>query len=248
MGFIKTPNLPENKVTHIIAGSLAKPYEKELERLKIKLIYSEDNPQFSTSLKAHADLFVNYLGNSISVLDGGQIKLKNELESLGMTVITAEKRAGEAYPADCLLNCVLTDDIIICNRTITDRKILDFAEQNRLKILEVKQGYCKCSVLTVEKNAFITDDAGIYKALKAERFDCLLVEKGSVALEGFNYGFIGGCCGKISKNVIAFCGDIKKHKNYNDIKSFLSNYGIEALSLSNGALTDAGSLIPIIEK
>ena len=97
-------------------------------------------------------------------------------------------------------------------------------------------------------SAFITDDESIYKTLKAEKLDVLLVKKGSVRLKGFDYGFFGGCCGKISDKKIVFFGDIKNHSCYDNIKSFAKNYKIDLISLAKGDLTDIGSLIPITEK
>ena len=248
MSFIKTPNLPQNNVTKLICGNLVKPYESELNKLGAEVVYSDDNSLFDSSLKSHADLFVNYIGEGKIILDASQYSLKNKLEKLGFTVIFSFDKVENTYPSDCRLNCVITNDIIICNKAITDKKMLDYYAEKSLKLINVKQGYCKCSVLPVNGNAFITDDEGIYKALKAEKLDVLYAEKGSVALKGYSYGFIGGCAGKISNDIIAFCGNIRLHKSYEDIKSFIKNYGIEAVSLSDGELSDVGSLIPIIEK
>ncbi len=248
MSFIKTPNLPQNNVTKLICGNLVKPYESELNKLGAEVVYGDDNAVFDTPLKSHADLFVNYIGDGKIILDASQKGLKNKLEELGFTAISAFERVENTYPSDCRLNCVITNDIIICNKALTDKSVLDFAVEKALKLINVKQGYCKCSVLPVNGSAFITDDEGIYKALKAEKLDALYVEKGSVALKGYSYGFIGGCAGKIANDIIAFCGNIRLHKSYEDIKSFIKNYGIEAVSLSDGELSDVGSLIPIIEK
>lgn len=248
MSFIKTPNLPQNKVSEVIGGNLLRPYETALRSIGIEILYSDDNPSFSSSLKSHADLFVNYLGNGRIIVDNSQKELHNELIGKGFCVSASKSAVSGKYPDDCALNCVITDDIIICNEALTDKSLLSYAESREIKLLNVRQGYCKCSVLPVTESAFITDDSGIFKALKSIGKDALLIQKGSVRLKGFGYGFIGGCAGKLSHDIIAFCGDIKRHSDYNNIKSFLDNYGIYAVSLSDGELTDVGSIIPVTEK
>lgn len=248
MRFVKTPYLPQNNVSVLIGGSMLNPYEKTLNELGIDIIFTSDNALFDSSLKSHADLYVNYYTEGKIVIDSSQFGIINHLQSEGLSVIYSNEPVIKEYPYDCRLNCLIIDDIIICNKAVTDSTLIKFADEKGLKIISVKQGYCKCSVLPVERNAFITDDTGIYSSLKSGGFDVLQVEKGSVALKGYNYGFIGGCGGKISKSQIVFCGNIKQHSNYQDIKCFLRNYNIEAVSLSDGELTDVGSIIPIIEK
>ena len=68
-----------------------------------------------------------------------------------------------------------------------------------------------------------------------------------MALDGYDYGFIGGACCKISKGVLAFFGNAKAHKCYDDIKAFCKNYNVDLLSLANERLCDIGSFMPIFE-
>jgi hypothetical protein len=65
--------------------------------------------------------------------------------------------------------------------------------KKNFNIIDVKQGYTKCSVLPVSNNAFITDDISIYNQCVSFGIDVLYVGKGDVSLPGYNYGFIGGC-------------------------------------------------------
>ena len=115
------------------------------------------------------------------------------------------------------------------------------------QILNVKQGYSKCSVCPVTETAFITDDEGIAFAGKTAGFDVLKVKKGSVSLSGYEYGFIGGCCGMVDADKLLFCGNAKLHDNYEDIKSFVNNYKIEIISLNGNQPTDIGSFFAVTE-
>ena len=75
--------------------------------------------------------------------------------------------------------------------------------------------------------------------------DVLKISAGHIMLDGYDYGFIGGCCGKISSGAIAFCGDLKTHPDSDNICGFLGNYGIKAVSLGSGQLYDTGGILPI---
>lgn len=248
MNFVEIPNLPKNEACVCIAGKQAKPYEKELSKYGVKLLYINDNSSILPNISSHSDLAVNHSGSNNIFIDKAQIKLKRELLKYGFNVIEISENVLGKYPNDCLLNCVFTDSLFICNLSAVSKELLNYAKNKGYKIINVKQGYTKCSICVVSDNAFITDDEGIYNSLKSENVDVLLVKKGSVALDGFDYGFIGGCCGKISKNKLVFFGDISKHSDYNRIKSFCEFYNVEIISLNNSKLKDIGSLIPILEK
>ena len=247
MGFTVTPNLPKGKVGRIIAGQAVLPYIDELNRLGVDTVLSDTNEKIGSSLKYHADLTVNYLGNSRLLLDNSQKELAGKLKSLGYTADFISESVKEGYPADCLLNAALTEKTAICNKRIIACELKTYLKNSNFKIINTNQGYSKCSVCVVAENAFITDDESIYKALCECKIDVFLIEKGSIALNGFNYGFIGGCCGKLSKDILAFCGDIKKHGDYGNIKAFAKNYNVNLISLSNNELEDVGGLIPIYE-
>ncbi len=248
MKFLKTPYLPEGKVMHIIAGNGAEGFLGAFSELGISLLITKENTQIGASVASHADLAVNYIGNGSFFLEKGQGNLKKLLEKIGGKCNYISDEVKGEYPYDCFLNCIITDKYLICKKSVVSESLLNYALLNKLEIISVNQGYTKCSVCPVAKDAFITDDESIYKALKARETDVLKVEKGSVSLKGCNYGFIGGCSGKISKNGLAFCGNIRNHSNYNDIKAFARNYNVDLISLSDGELTDIGSLIPITQE
>ena len=66
----------------------------------------------------------------------------------------------------------------------------------------------------------------------------------NIFLNGFSCGFIGGASGVVD-NTILFCGDIRKHKDYNNIKAFANNRGFDLYSLSNNDLYDYGGILPV---
>ena len=248
MKFVKTPYLPQSDVQLCIAGNGIKPFKNELLKLGVNTIITAENRFVSPNIANHADLVMNYCGNGTFFADNSQNSLITKLNMSGFDCKIIEEKVSGKYPDDCLLNCIFSDKYLICNSNCTSKSVLNFAERCNKTVLHVKQGYVKCSICPVEKNAFITDDESIYKVLTQNKSDVLLIKKGSVVLKGYNYGFFGGCSGKISDKNIVFFGDIKKHSCYDNIKAFTKNYGIELISLGNNELLDIGSLIPIAEK
>lgn len=72
----------------------------------------------------------------------------------------------------------------------------------------VNQGYTRCATAVVAKDAIITMDLGIRALAQFLGIDVLLVHEENVFLDGYDYGFLGGCCGLIDKNVVAFTGKL----------------------------------------
>jgi len=147
------------------------------------------------------------------------------------------------YPDDVYLNCAVIGNKILCNENFTHRKIIEYAESFGFSIVNVKQGYAKCSVCIVDDNSIITEDESIAKSASLAGIDVLKIRKGEVALQGYDYGFIGGCSGLLEKNVLAFNGKVEFHSDYRMIYEFCKERGVDVISLNSNPLYDIGTLI-----
>ena len=106
-----------------------------------------------------------------------------------------------------------------------------------------RQGYTKCSTVVVDSRSLITADQGIAAACsKAEDLDVLLVQEGHVALEGYDTGFIGGASGRVGDEII-FNGDLSAHPDFQKIKDFIEERGLECKWLPEYPLTDIGTIM-----
>ena len=239
---IYNPNLPAGKVKHVVVSGEYPQFIDELESCGITAVTTEACTDIMPSVQHHADMLFSYLGNGEYLIEKSQLKLKEELDKLKGFTCKDTVSLNAKYPNDILLNSCIIGDIAICCK-----KNVHPAYREKFKIVEVSQGYSKCSVCVVDENSIITDDESVYSGCKNTDIDVLLVRKGSVLLNGFNYGFIGGCCGKISYDYIAFCGDIDTHCDASKIKSFLKFRNINYISLGKSELTDIGSILPITQ-
>ena len=245
--FVNKPNLPENDVEYVAISSAAGEAIKKLNTLSIKTVTVKPDSNLPDGINTHADLQLLHLKNNKLLISSNDEQLFEQMNSIGFSVEKTAK-LGPDYPDDVLLNAKIIDKYIICNKKTISEKVLEFAEKSSMQIIDVKQGYSGCSVCVLNENAIITDDKSVFTAAQFFLNDVTLVEKNSIRLKNYNYGFIGGCCGKISKNTIAFNGSVMSHSDYKLIADALDRNNIKAVELHNGVLEDIGGIIPLTEK
>lgn len=244
--FLSNPNFPDNKVTTVFAYCDDIALKKLFNDFSIKVVNVIENTLLDYPVRKHADILANYVGKSRFLIDKNQDELCAFLENkCGKSVIIEDIKSP--YPSECLLNFVDIGDYIICNNSILTEKIVE--QLPKKLIIDVKQGYSKCSVCICKRNTIITDDISIHNAVSQyDDINSLCVEKGSVHIEKYNYGFIGGCCGLIDKDLLLFNGDLQTHTNFDKIEKFLYDNGVNYIDIKGKPLTDIGSIIPIMEK
>ena len=241
------PNLPEKRVTDVIISGEYTYIIKELENLGINAVKVFPCRYLPYYERYHADMQCSYYErgrvfvSTDSSVELGKLSLKIKTEF-------SEDKIGTEYPYNTLFNHVVMGSFLICREKYTCTEVKSYCISKKIRFIDVKQGYTKCSAAVVNENAVITADSGIYSACIKNGIDVLMVEQGDVRLYGYGYGFIGGCCGKISKDILAFTGKLSLHRDFDRIKSFLRNYNIYSLELSNKPLADVGSILPVIQK
>ena len=244
--FLLNPNLPDNKVTTVFAHVDDIALKTVFNDLSLKVVNVNENPFLDTPVCKHADMLSNYVGKSIFLTDKYQVDLCNFLADNGGKSVIIEN-VKSPYPNDCLLNFADIGGYIICNKSILTNEIAEVLPNK--PIIDVKQGYSKCSVCICGYNTIITDDKSVYNAvLQYDDINSLLIEKGSIRINKYNYGFIGGCCGLLDKGLLLFNGDLLTHSDFDKIKNFLYYNGVKYIDIKGKPLTDIGSIIPIMEK
>lgn len=240
--FLTNPNLPDKTVIHAVVSPQYPQVISALNKLDIVPITVSSCENVLYPLRNHTDMLFSYLGNGAFAVEQSQSSLLKELKNLGFDCICDSIELKRDYPSDISFNCCIIGKNIICKSDNTPEVLKDGKT-----VISVKQGYAKCSCVPVDDNSLITDDLSIYSSAINYGIDALLVGKGCVRLDGFDTGFIGGCCGKLSKDILAFCGDITTHTDYTQINSFLRERNLYPYSLFGGVLIDIGSIIPITQ-
>lgn len=148
---------------------------------------------------------------------------------------------GSKYPNNILYNVAKVGFHIIAKYNQTSEVLKNHFTQSGYNIIDVKQGYAKCSTAVIDRNSIITSDLGIHKQAKVYHINSLLIQPGHIELKGLGYGFIGGCCTRHDQTVF-FNGDIEKHPSFDNIKAFVESRDLE-LTWLDEPLTDLGSFI-----
>ncbi|MEG0457104.1 MAG: hypothetical protein RR549_03135 [Oscillospiraceae bacterium] len=246
----KNSNLPQNKVTHIICPDEPKIINSFL-KINIVPVVFKPNMFLKKEEASHADMnFCNIESNFFI----NNSDLKNRLFDYNVYnayIFENTYNSMVKYPESACLNVCVLNDYIICNEKYIDYNVLNKAKEFKKKVINVNQGYCKCSICVVDETSIITEDISIYEKCK-EHLDCLLIKKGHILLEGYDYGFIGGATFKTDKNNLFFCGNINQHPDYLKIKNFCQSRGVNINNLFindvNFKLTDYGSPMPLFEE
>lgn len=194
------------------------------------------------AIDGHPDIQIHVIDkNTLMVHPDIDKSFLTNLEKQHINYIFSKKRLLEKYPDNISLNAVNLKDYFIHNLSNTDNYLLSLV--NNKKLISVKQGYTKCSCAIVNDKAIITSDKAIAKTLTKEDFDILLLPPGDIILQGLDYGFIGGCCGLISPDKMAFFGDLRNYLYGELVLKFLNKYNIKPIYLSTGKLIDRGSIL-----
>lgn len=214
-----------------------------IEKLNLQYIKVPKCPLVHKSIDGHVDIQMNILDKSkrkIIVHKDIDISFLNEINKFNIDYIFSDKCLNKDYPEDIILNYLSINNLFVHNTKYTDKIVLDNIKDK--KIINVKQGYTKCSVLPINDNAAITSDKIIAKKLSENNIDVLRVPHGDIMLPGMNYGFIGGVGGLISPNKLALFGQLSEYCFGNEVYNFLYKYDVEPIYLKKGKLIDRGSI------
>lgn len=249
MTIIETPYLPQKPVKAVLIDQRAGQGIFQFFREKnIKTIPVPPCEDLEEPVSSHPDMLCHLLSeNKILIYKKKAESIADELIQLGFQVITDDSVLKKEYPYDVCYNAARIGNRVLLNPKTVSSFLYDYYIKSGLEIIEVQQGYTKCSVCIVDENSIITSDPGIERAAEKSGLDVLLIRQGGILIDRYDYGFIGGCSGKLDRETVCFSGLIVNHPDYNLIENFLSERGIKALSLSREALTDIGSIIPLTE-
>ncbi len=243
--YVDFPNLPQSVVTEaVMSGDKAEFLCELVNNYHINIFSPCPVKNICGAEKYHADMSVCHLGRNKFIVDENSSDLADSFGLSGAEV----SLCGDISAENPKLNVCFLKDKIICNKNKTDEEIFNFCLREKIKILHTNQSYSACSTAVVGENAVITADSSIYELCRKNQIDVLKIREGYIRLDGYEYGFIGGCCGLIDRGLLVFSGDIRKHPDYENIRAFTKNYGVDTVPLGNNDLYDIGGILPVKEK
>lgn len=106
----------------------------------------------------HADMLLFPLGDALLIHEAYYQRYPFLFS--GCTVETTDEAIGPEYPNDILFNGLKTEAGLICLAKCTSRRMISQCRE----IINVKQGYARCSSLLIDGRALITADPSIAQA------------------------------------------------------------------------------------
>lgn len=249
--FVLHANLPKRAEHVIIGAKYARLLEEPLKLRGIIPLFVPDNPNVDERLSGHADLSVFHAGGEKIWLAPylWESAFAARLAALGAQLHIADIAQQPAYPHDAQLNIAAVGGAFIYNPKVSYTPVIEhLADIRGMRGVPVRQGYAKCSVLVVDERSIITQDAGIARAARKIGLDVMEIMPGYVALDGFEYGFLGGAGFKPVADIMAFTGTLDVHPDRLRILTFLAVRGVNAVYLTELPVFDIGSAIPITEQ
>lgn len=250
MIFVKKPNLPENASIVLVGEKYYHSLSASLNNFGIRVFAIPENPYVDPRIASHADISVLHIRDNFLALSPHLkgTELESVLSRMGFDLIFSESVFDAKYPHDCPLNLYVSDEFAVINSKTADKAVLKKLEEVNIKLIDCRQGYSKCMICPVDSNSIISSDPSIVCACKEQGIDVLEISQGYVDLLGYDYGFLGGSCFKLSEKQIAFTGKLDSHPDKDLILEFLEKHGIQVVFLTDNDVFDVGSIIPIAEK
>ena len=141
-----------------------------LETLGYSLEFVTSDGIVDKAISSHPDTFLCKMG----------------VETNSPIFFAAAEDLGKDYPADVSFNAACTGKYFIHNLSLTNEKLLLAAKEMGMVLIDVHQGYTKCSTVIVDETSIITYDEGIIKACSQyPDISVLRVAPGFVRAPGF---------------------------------------------------------------
>lgn len=246
--YIKIPNIPKHSVSLVIVDNrINEKSEKALKKRDIRVIKTARVNSLYDAVSSHPDMQIHHLGDNVLVCEKSLCDYyKKQIPSA--EIIPGSSALTEKYPNDIAFNCARVGDFLFHKLSFTDSEILAYYKRNGVKLINVKQGYSKCSIGIINERAVITSDRGINAEAIKNGIDSVAIRNDEIILKGLNCGFFGGICGLIDEKTLCVNGNIEKLHDYRVIYDFCEKYNVKIINLNDSFPEDIGSILPICEE
>lgn len=245
--FLQRGGLPRAQIRCVVASAQEPKITQALQTRGIEVLHPCACSELLVPEQHHTDLLFRHLGGEELLFAPGQTRLAHSLRQYGGRPIFIDRPLCAKYPHNVGLNALICGGVFFARLDSAAPELLEAARRRNLRTHNVRQGYAGCASALVSENTMMTADRGIAHAAGEEGIDCLLLTPGHIRCDGFDTGLIGGCCGKLSPDILAFAGDPECHPDAQRMKQFCRRHGVEMLALTEGELCDIGGIVPILE-
>lgn len=231
--------------------------EKEyIESLGYEIIENGFNLDVYDEISSHVDIYYLKAGDVV-------FSAPEKRGQVPFNTVNCVATVGGEYPFDVPYNVCIVGKNAIHNFKYTDNVVKFYLERHGYNLIDVEQGYSKCSTCVVDDNSCITTDIGIARKLLDAGIDTLYVSEPDIKLktrankifvkestmsfvDSDMQGFIGGAMARLGDTVILF-GDISNLVNGTKIKNFVEKKGLKFHHFEGLDIVDYGGILEVIE-
>lgn len=228
----------------IVDGRASDEIIKNLNSLGLKTIKTIKCEGVDESIAYHPDIVMHPINYKTLIIAPEVFDYyREELREYDLKLIQGETSLGKEYPKDIAYNVARIGNLALHNTKYTDPLVKHYLAKENIELINVRQGYTKCSLAVMGEDIGITSDWAIYNKLKQLGYKILMIRAGSIELEGQAYGFIGGTSGNLDKNKTFLSGSIDQHPNREEILNFIGENRVELEILSREKIRDLGTIM-----
>ena len=240
------PYLPDKKVKNVIVDfRISDDAKNTLLKLDINIIPTFNLKSLYNAVCGHPDMQLHQLNEQCIVCEPTLYNYY-KLKLPDLTILKGITTLKDKYPYDIAYNAARVGKCVFHNLKYTDLSIIEYYQAHGVKLINVKQGYTKCSICVLNENAIITSDKMIADLAEKNNIEVLFYNPKEIRLFELSNGFIGGICGKIAPDILAVNGNIERLSDFYNFIDFCNKHKINVLNLSNEIPLDIGSIIPVL--
>ena len=124
---------------------------KAIENFGYDIIPSDKILQFNTPEQRHIDMQMLKINNDIFLLKECN-NLKRLRENKDYNIILCKNNIDGKYPHCVALNCLYISGKLYGREEAIDVSVKNYCKENGIEIVDVKQGYTRCSTAVIGKN------------------------------------------------------------------------------------------------
>jgi hypothetical protein len=166
----------------------------------------------------------------------------NKLEKYDLNLICGKSKLEHKYPLDIAYNCAVMRNKAFHRANFTDEIIKRELCKNNIELVNINQGYGKCSMAIIPDGSCICGDVGVGNVLRKEKIDYLEINPNSIILNGYDHGFIGGSSSQGSDKLY-ITGSLEYHDFEKSVREWIEAKGIELIELSDDIIVDYGTIL-----
>ncbi len=143
--------------TVVVAGNIDDEIYKNLKDRNLRVVKTIAHEKVDISIKYHPDIVIHPINHNLLLVEPTVYEYyKGKFKDTDINIIKGEKELGYKYPLDIAYNVGRVSNYALHNFKYTDEVLKFYLKKEKIELINVNQGYNKCSMALVGNNEIIT--------------------------------------------------------------------------------------------